>query len=233
MKVLLLAGGWSPEREVSLKGGEQIAAALKERGHGVTLCDPAKDFVLAAADRRIEPGILAVECLRGRTADGCGIVVHGDAEAPQHMRGIKLDAVGTVEVVDVVVRGPLGVFDDDGQRNDAVRPDPLPANAAQLGGCALLDSRLHAADDAGQVPMDLRIQLLSRRRIQQQAGQMQGIAPFGAPGVGERAFVRVSLAEHAVVERRRGLLRRRGRCRRGGRLGGNGQNLFHIASFVC
>ena len=24
MKVLLLAGGWSPEREVSLKGGEQI-----------------------------------------------------------------------------------------------------------------------------------------------------------------------------------------------------------------
>ena len=44
MKVLLLAGGWSPEREVSLKGGEQIAAALKERGHSVTLCDPAKDF---------------------------------------------------------------------------------------------------------------------------------------------------------------------------------------------
>ena len=33
----------------------------------------------------------------------------------------------------------------------------------------------------------------------------------------------VSLAEHAVVERRRGLLRRRGRCRRGGRLGGNGR----------
>ena len=44
MKVLLLAGGWSPEREVSLKGGEQIAVALKERGHSVTLCDPAKDF---------------------------------------------------------------------------------------------------------------------------------------------------------------------------------------------
>ena len=32
MKVLLLAGGWSPEREVSLKGGEQIAAALKGTG---------------------------------------------------------------------------------------------------------------------------------------------------------------------------------------------------------
>ena len=44
MKVLLLAGGWSPEREVSLKGGEQIAAALRERGHEVTFCDPAKNF---------------------------------------------------------------------------------------------------------------------------------------------------------------------------------------------
>ena len=44
MKVLLLAGGWSTEREVSLKGGEQIAAALQEHGHTVTLCDPAKDF---------------------------------------------------------------------------------------------------------------------------------------------------------------------------------------------
>ena len=32
MKVLLLAGGWSPEREVSLKGGEQIAAASRNAG---------------------------------------------------------------------------------------------------------------------------------------------------------------------------------------------------------
>ncbi len=44
MKVLLLMGGWSPEREVSLRGGEQIAAALRERGHSVTLFDPALDF---------------------------------------------------------------------------------------------------------------------------------------------------------------------------------------------
>ena len=44
MKVLLLAGGWSPEREVSLKGGEQIAAALRERGHEVTFLDPAHRF---------------------------------------------------------------------------------------------------------------------------------------------------------------------------------------------
>ena len=51
MKVLLLVGGWSPEREVSLRGGEQIAATLRERGHYVTLFDPAQDF-----DRLMEAG---------------------------------------------------------------------------------------------------------------------------------------------------------------------------------
>ncbi|MEG2004762.1 MAG: D-alanine--D-alanine ligase [Bilophila sp.] len=44
MKVLLLAGGWSSEREVSLRGGDQIATALESRGHSVTRFDPAKEF---------------------------------------------------------------------------------------------------------------------------------------------------------------------------------------------
>ena len=44
MKVLLLVGGWSTEREISLKGGAQIAAALRERGHEVTEFDPALKF---------------------------------------------------------------------------------------------------------------------------------------------------------------------------------------------
>ena len=39
MRVLLLAGGWSPEREVSLRGAQSIRAALVERGHSVTLAD--------------------------------------------------------------------------------------------------------------------------------------------------------------------------------------------------
>ena len=44
MKVLLLTGGWSSEREVSLNGGEQIAMALRERGHQVTVFDPLTSF---------------------------------------------------------------------------------------------------------------------------------------------------------------------------------------------
>ena len=61
MKVLLLAGGWSPEREVSLKGGEQIAAALKEKnvlftalyGIDALAVDAVFDEVMAVAPRII------------------------------------------------------------------------------------------------------------------------------------------------------------------------------------
>lgn len=44
MRILLLAGGWSSEREVSLRGARQISQALVERGHEVTLFDPAERF---------------------------------------------------------------------------------------------------------------------------------------------------------------------------------------------
>lgn len=51
MKVLLLAGGWSSEREVSLRGAAMIAEALQGKGHSVTMLDPSRDFdqVLSAA----------------------------------------------------------------------------------------------------------------------------------------------------------------------------------------
>lgn len=43
-RVLLVAGGWSPEREVSLRGAEGIARALRERGHAVTPFDLSDGF---------------------------------------------------------------------------------------------------------------------------------------------------------------------------------------------
>ena len=41
MNVLLIAGGWSSERDVSLSGGRGIHKALVELGHTVTAYDPA------------------------------------------------------------------------------------------------------------------------------------------------------------------------------------------------
>jgi D-alanine-D-alanine ligase len=44
MNVILIAGGWSDEREVSLSGAKKIHLALNELGHNVSLFDPALDF---------------------------------------------------------------------------------------------------------------------------------------------------------------------------------------------
>ncbi|MFC9229871.1 D-alanine--D-alanine ligase [Streptomyces decoyicus] len=48
MRVVILCGGESPERDVSLASGPSVARALLERGHEVTLVDPsAEEPVLA------------------------------------------------------------------------------------------------------------------------------------------------------------------------------------------
>ncbi|CAM2059080.1 D-alanine--D-alanine ligase [Desulfovibrionales bacterium] len=44
MRVLLIAGGWSNEREVALSGTQSISAALTRLGHQVVLWDPTKGF---------------------------------------------------------------------------------------------------------------------------------------------------------------------------------------------
>ena len=44
MKILLIAGGWSSEREVSLSGARQIESALLSLGHDVSRLDPLDSF---------------------------------------------------------------------------------------------------------------------------------------------------------------------------------------------
>ena len=53
MNVLLFAGGWSSERDVSLRGAESIKSSLEELGHTVMYCDFSQDFsqVLSLLDK--------------------------------------------------------------------------------------------------------------------------------------------------------------------------------------
>lgn len=44
MKILLIAGGWSSEREISLNGARGMAETLRARGHSVTFFDLLTDF---------------------------------------------------------------------------------------------------------------------------------------------------------------------------------------------
>lgn len=60
-RVAILAGGRSPEREVSLRSGRRVATALAERGHDARLLDPAEEPLV---------GSLA-------SADACYVALHG------------------------------------------------------------------------------------------------------------------------------------------------------------
>jgi D-alanine-D-alanine ligase len=63
MRVVVLAGGRTPERDVSLRSGHRVMTSLIELGHDAWLLDPA-DAAL-------------VESLRERTPDICYLALHG------------------------------------------------------------------------------------------------------------------------------------------------------------
>jgi D-alanine-D-alanine ligase len=70
MRVILIAGGWSNEREVSLKGARQIHAALEELGHSVLPFDLNDGFQELA--RQAEKTDFAFINLHGMPGeDGC------------------------------------------------------------------------------------------------------------------------------------------------------------------
>ena len=63
MRVAIVAGGRTPERDVSLRGGHRIATALASLGHETWAVDPA--------ERKL------VESLRERPPDFCWLALHG------------------------------------------------------------------------------------------------------------------------------------------------------------
>jgi len=56
VRVAILTGGTSSERDVALASGLQVAAALRERGHGVSMVDLATGYVPAEREAALLPG---------------------------------------------------------------------------------------------------------------------------------------------------------------------------------
>jgi D-alanine-D-alanine ligase len=63
VNVVVLAGGRTPERDVSLRGGHRVAGALQELGHDVALIDPGETAL--------------AEALQERSPDLCYLTLHG------------------------------------------------------------------------------------------------------------------------------------------------------------
>ena len=63
MNVAVLAGGRTPERDVSLRGGHRVLGAIQGLGHDATLIDPAE--------------VSLVETVVERAPDLCFLTLHG------------------------------------------------------------------------------------------------------------------------------------------------------------
>jgi D-alanine-D-alanine ligase len=61
MKITVLMGGASAERNVSLAGGLRIAAALRSRGHEVIAFDPARGVIAPDAEREMADKAVGAE----------------------------------------------------------------------------------------------------------------------------------------------------------------------------
>jgi len=61
MKITVLMGGTSSERNVSLASGIRIVEALRTRGHEVTPMDPARGVIKAAEERDLSTGSVGTE----------------------------------------------------------------------------------------------------------------------------------------------------------------------------
>jgi D-alanine-D-alanine ligase len=61
MKITVLMGGTSSERNVSLASGIRIVQALRGRGHQVTALDPARGVISATEERELSTGKVGTE----------------------------------------------------------------------------------------------------------------------------------------------------------------------------
>lgn len=81
MNVAVLAGGRTPERDVSLRGGHRVVGALQELGHDASMIDPGETPL--------------AETLQERSPDLCYLTLHGkDGEDGTVQRLLDLLGVG-------------------------------------------------------------------------------------------------------------------------------------------
>ena len=105
MKITVLLGGTSAERDVSLASGLRIARALRELGHDVTSLDPARGVIDESEERAMENA-------------GVMKAAPPSLSALEHMTRTSLSpSLGTlpsVRTADVVFLALHGGFGEDG-----------------------------------------------------------------------------------------------------------------------
>lgn len=133
MNIVVLAGGLSPEREVSFSSGELIAAALMGRGHRVCLCDP---YTGMAPDGG-EPVFTDRPVVASHIGPQAPELERLMAESGQGERRIApgvLDLCHQADTVFIALHGDVG---EDGRLQALLEMEVIPHTGSGYVGCML------------------------------------------------------------------------------------------------
>ncbi len=141
-KIAVLEGGISPEREISLRSGEAIAKALREKGYEVIELDPAdySDFYSLISKLRTEKISIVFIGLHGGTGE------NGELQAALSLAGFKYTGSGPkactltmdkyvskLMALDEGIPAPEYILMREDLLNDYQDPNDFSAIEAKLG----------------------------------------------------------------------------------------------------
>ncbi len=178
LNILLLAGGDSAERDVSLSSGRGIAAALRETGHRVLVADPARpdvapteydDAVFGSGKIGTEPPRIDPDIYRARSAFA------------------TLLARREAMKVDLVFNGLHGGAGEDGTVQAVLEYLGIPFTGSGSAGCAFaMDkqrAKILAAEAGVHVPAGLHLErsALHAGTLEQQVRESIGLPAVVKP----------------------------------------------------
>jgi D-alanine-D-alanine ligase len=192
MKVLVLLGGDSAERDVSLASGVGVADALRIAGHEVVTLDPARGLLTPAEEAIIlESGVAAAPPAEGREEAGTAMAIGGNP------------AVADADVVFVALHGGQG---EDGTVQALLELAGVAFVGSGMVGCALsmdkdLSKRL--LRDAGLPTPDWMVGNPSAAEVVERLGCPVIVKPVsGGSSIGLTLAVDADQVGHAAAEGR-------------------------------
>lgn len=130
MRVAVLSGGWSSEREVSLVSGKAVADALRKKGFEVVLLDPPKDLVRFAAQLISARPDIVFNALHGTGGEDGVIAGALDmAGIPYTHSGVRASAVAMDKKLTKLIAKHYGITVAEDRvmtRGELKKEHPLP-----------------------------------------------------------------------------------------------------------
>jgi D-alanine-D-alanine ligase len=188
--VAVLMGGWSAEREVSLRSGKACADALERKGHRVTRIDVARD--IAAVLTKLGPDV-ALNLLHGRPGeDGTIQGLLEILQIPYSHSGTLASALAMQKDVAKTVMAKAGVAVPDGivvSRHAAAATHVLPrpyvikpiAEGSSVGVFIVTEAHAHPPQELTRHDWPYGERLLCERYI---AGKELTCAVLGEKALG-------------------------------------------------